>query len=107
MKWYHYLLCFLGGLFLANFFPHFINGVTGHSFPTPFGSPPGKGLSPPMVNVAWALGNLIVAGIMLHYGRYRTAGRPAHATAFLGFALGALGLAYGFGEMATTAPAPV
>ena len=27
MKWYHYLMCFFGGAFIANFFPHFVNGI--------------------------------------------------------------------------------
>jgi len=48
MKWYNYVACFFAGVFLANVVPHFIHGVSGDSFPTPFANPPGKGLSSPI-----------------------------------------------------------
>ena len=66
LKWYHYLFGFLAGLFLMNTLPHFIHGIDGESFPTPFADPPGKGLSSPVVNILWALLNLAVG-----YGFYR------------------------------------
>jgi hypothetical protein len=53
MNWYHYLAVFVGGVFLANGVPHFINGVSGRRFPSPFATPPGVGLSPAVVNVVW------------------------------------------------------
>ncbi|ANI88499.1 hypothetical protein A9P82_03805 [Arachidicoccus ginsenosidimutans] len=59
MEWYNYLSTFFAGVFLANFVPHFVNGISGNSFPTPFAKPPGKGLSSPVVNIAWSLFNLI------------------------------------------------
>jgi hypothetical protein len=61
MRWYFYLAYFLGGAFLVNAIPHFVNGVSGRSFPTPFASPPGKGQSSPMVNVLWGTLNAVVA----------------------------------------------
>lgn len=60
MVWYQYLMAFLGGAVVANFVPHFVHGVSGDAFPTPFAKPPGKGLSSPTVNVVWALFNLVV-----------------------------------------------
>lgn len=51
MNWYNYVACFLAGVFLTNMVPHFINGVSGGKFPTPFANPPAKGLSSPTVNV--------------------------------------------------------
>ena len=48
MPWYFYLAYFWGGAFLVNAVPHFVNGVSGRSFPTPFASPPGKGSSSPI-----------------------------------------------------------
>jgi hypothetical protein len=51
MHWYTYVACFLAGCFLVNALPHFIKGITGEPFPTPFATPPGKGLSSPVVNV--------------------------------------------------------
>lgn len=65
MKWYHYLAYFFGGAFLANAVPHFTNGISGRSFPTPFASPPGQGMSSPMVNVLWGMFNLIVAYLLV------------------------------------------
>jgi hypothetical protein len=60
MKWYHYVACFFAGMFIANAVPHYVHGVSGDSFPSPFANPPGKGLSSPIVNVIWGLANAIV-----------------------------------------------
>jgi hypothetical protein len=67
MNWYHYIACFFAGMFLANAVPHFVHGISGDRFPTPFAHPPGKGLSSPTVNVVWGLFNL-AAGYMLFRG---------------------------------------
>ena len=64
MPWYSYLAAFFAGAFLANAVPHFVHGISGDPFPSPFAKPPGKGLSSPTVNVLWALFNLI-AGTLL------------------------------------------
>ena len=61
MEWYNYIAAFFSGAFLANAVPHFIHGISGDKFPTPFARPPGKGLSSSTTNVIWALFN-IVAG---------------------------------------------
>src|SRR5271168_5157638 len=45
MRWYHYLAYFFGGAFLANTVPHYVNGISGNAFQSPFASPPGEGLS--------------------------------------------------------------
>ena len=68
MHWYNYIACFFAGLFLTNVAPHFVHGISGDRFPTPFAHPPGKGLSSPTVNVVWALFNLVV-GYMLFRAR--------------------------------------
>lgn len=65
MEWYVYVAQFFGGVFLANALPHLIMGVTGRRFPTPFASPPGRGLSSPMTNVFWSSINLLVAWVLL------------------------------------------
>jgi hypothetical protein len=65
MKWYHYVAYFFGGAFLANAVPHFTNGISGRTFPTPFASPPGQGMSPPMVNVLWGMFNLIIGYLLV------------------------------------------
>jgi hypothetical protein len=83
MKWYHYISCFFAGMFMANFVPHFIHGVSGDSFPTPFANPPGKGLSSPTINVLWGLLNLVI-GYFLYRGGKITNSRMF--TVFLFFA---------------------
>jgi hypothetical protein len=60
MDWFPYAAHFFGGAFLANAVPHFVSGVTGRKFPTPFASPPGKGESSPTVNVLWGTANFLV-----------------------------------------------
>ena len=68
MNWYNYVACFFAGAFLANFVPHFVHGISGDRFPTPFARPPGKGLSSPTLNVAWAFLNLLVGGVLYKVG---------------------------------------
>jgi len=60
---------FFAGMFLANAVPHFVHGVSGDRFPTPFANPPGKGLSSPTVNVAWALANVAAGHSLFRAGR--------------------------------------
>ena len=69
MSWYNYIACFFAGLFLTNVVPHFVSGISGDRFPTPFARPPGKGLSSPTVNVVWALINLVVGYILFRAGK--------------------------------------
>lgn len=71
MHWYDSLAYFFGGVFLANFVPHFVNGISGRKFQTPFANPPGKGLSSSTVNVAWGLLNLALAYVLIvHVGSF-------------------------------------
>ncbi len=84
MKWYHYLAVFFAGAFLANVVPHFIHGVSGDAFPTPFSSPPGKGLSSPFVNVLWACFNLLVGYLLLAVSKISTKNKLAMFFLFLG-----------------------
>jgi hypothetical protein len=84
MKWYHYLACFFAGLFLANAVPHFIHGISGDSFPSPFSNPPGKGLSSPTVNVVWGLGNLLIGYILFRVGKVSQTNNWSLLTLFVG-----------------------
>ena len=65
----HALASFFAGILLANTVPHFVHGISGDRFPTPFAHPPGKGLSSPTVNVLWALLNLAVGAVLFRAGR--------------------------------------
>jgi len=69
MQWLVYIACFLAGAFLANFVPHFVNGISGDRFPTPFAKPPGRGLSSPAVNVLWGLLNLVFGFLLFRAGK--------------------------------------
>jgi hypothetical protein len=84
MNWYHYVACFFAGLFLANAVPHFVKGVCGDRFPTPFAKPSGKELSSPLVNVLWSLLNLIIGYVLLRVGRAWSGGDWAWAACFAG-----------------------
>jgi hypothetical protein len=65
LPWYVYLLQFVSGLLLANGAPHFVQGISGHWFQSPFASPPGVGESPPVVNVLWGFANIAVGFALL------------------------------------------
>lgn len=61
-----YLLSyFFGGAFLANTVPHFISGMMGRPFQSPFAKPPGEGLSSSTVNVLWGFLNAVVGYVLV------------------------------------------
>src|ERR1700748_3560998 len=66
MAWGHYIGAFFAGALLVNTVPHFVKGICGDKFPTPFAKPPGKGLSSAPVNVVWALFNLAASLLLWH-----------------------------------------
>lgn len=65
MAWYVCLAYFIAGLALANGVPHFVHGISGKRFPSPFASPPGVGESPPLVNVLWGTTNFVVGYVLI------------------------------------------
>jgi hypothetical protein len=56
---------FLGGAFLTNAVPHFVSGVMGRPFQSPFATPHGVGLSSSTVKVLWGCFNLAIGYILL------------------------------------------
>ena len=86
MNWYNYLACFFAGMFLANVVPHFVYGVSGDRFPTPFAKPPGRGLSSPTVNVLWALFNLFIGYFLFRAGKISNDNIAALVVFFAGVA---------------------
>ena len=64
LHWYNYIAAFFAAAFLTNAVPHFIHGISGDKFQTPFSKPHGKGLSSPVVNTLWACFNLFVGYIL-------------------------------------------
>lgn len=86
MNWYHSIACFFAGMFLANAVPHFVHGISGDRFPTPFARPPGKGLSSATVNVVWALFNLVAGYVLFRVGGVSGGGAWALVAFFAGIA---------------------
>jgi cobalamin synthase len=56
---------FFGGAFFANAVPHFVSGVMGRPFQSPFARPPGQGLSSSTVNTVWGFSNIVVAYMLI------------------------------------------
>jgi len=89
MRWTHDIAYFFGGAFLANAVPHFVRGVTGHPFQSPFASLPGQGLSSATVNVLWGSLNLVIGyWLVVRVGTFDLR-RTRHV---LAAGLGALGM---------------
>jgi len=65
MAWLHFVSYLFGGFFLCNTIPHFVSGVMGRPFQSPFATPPGQGLSSSIVNVLWGFFNLAIAYLLL------------------------------------------
>jgi hypothetical protein len=100
MRWYFLVAYFFGGAFLVNAVPHFVNGVSGRSFPTPFASPPGKGRSSPMVNVLWGTLNAVVGYFLVsHVGEFHIRSIPDMLVTGAGGLLMAVMLARTFGRL--------
>lgn len=105
MPWYVYLAHFLGGAFLANAIPHLLTGIARRPFPSPFASPPFRGLSSPAVNIAWALANLAVAYLLLVRTRAIDVRQWSHVGPVLaGFALMTLLVARSLRRLRAPAP---
>ena len=65
MDWLHDVSYVFGGAFLANAIPHFVSGMMGRPFQSPFARPPGKGLSSSTVNVLWGFANFVIAWFLI------------------------------------------
>ncbi|HEY0307451.1 MAG TPA: hypothetical protein VGB94_04775 [Acidobacteriaceae bacterium] len=99
MAWNHAVAYFFGGIFLGNAVPHFVSGIMGRPFQTPFATPHGEGLSSSTVNVLWGLFNLVVGYLLVcRVGDFHLRS-TANVTVFgLGVLLISLGSALNFGR---------
>jgi hypothetical protein len=71
MEWAHDLAYFFGGAFLTNAIPHFVSGVMGKPFQSPFAKPPGQGFSSSTINVLWGFFNAAVGyGLIFRVGTF-------------------------------------
>jgi hypothetical protein len=67
MPWYFYAIQFFSGMVLTNGIPHFVQGLSGNPFQSPFAKPPGVGESSAISNALWGFGNLAAGSILLAY----------------------------------------
>ena len=101
MKWYHYVAAFFAGMFLANAVPHFVNGISGNPFPSPFADPPGQELSAPTINVIWGLFNITVGYLLFRYGKISHQNKLSLVVFFLGIITISIMLSIAFSDKAT------
>jgi hypothetical protein len=105
MPWYNVAACFFGGAFLANFVPHFVAGVSGRPFYSPFAKPPFRGLSSPAVNVLYGLFNLSVAyALLVVVGSFELRHVAHVAISAAGFGLWSVGIARSVGRLQGGSP---
>ncbi len=105
MAWLPFVSWFFGGAFLANAIPHFVSGVMGRPFPSPFAKPPGRGLSSAIVNVLWGLFNLVVAyALLCRVGALDMRSTADAAAVGLGMLVLAVFCAWEFGRVNGGAP---
>ncbi len=90
---------FFAGAFLVNAIPHFVSGIMGRPFQSPFAKPRGVGLSSSTVNVLWGSANFVVAYVLAcRIGDFDPRATPDVAALGVGGVLTALMLARAFGR---------
>lgn len=62
-----WLLYALGAFFMVNGVPHFVQGISGNPFQSPFAKPAGVGESSPLVNVLWGAFNFFAGTVILYH----------------------------------------
>ena len=87
--WQLYVYSFLAGVIGANGVPHFVKGISGEKFQTPFGKS-----SSAVVNVVWGWLNFVVAGLLLYLGNVHQHLLRAFSLVVIGALVIALVLAY-------------
>ena len=99
MEWMDHLAYFGGGAVLTNAVPHFVSGVMGRPFQSPFAKPRGEGFSSSSVNVLWGFANLVVAYLLIcRVGDFDLRATDDVVPLGLGMLLLGLGLARQFGR---------
>ena len=97
--WLHDLSYFFGGIFLANAVPHFVSGMMGRPFQSPFARPRGEGLSSSTVNVVWSFVNFVAAYVLIvGVGQFDLRDPQMMAALALGALVISLALAKRFGR---------
>lgn len=96
MSWQRYL-AFFAGVFLVNGLPHFLHGISGERFPTPFPKPEGKRTSAPLVNVLWGTVNFAIGLVLVRLSKLTFGFNRECLTVALGGFLTAVIVAIHFG----------
>jgi hypothetical protein len=107
MPWYDYLAHFFAGAFLTNGVLHFLQGICGNKFQTPFARPRGVGESSALVNVIWGWFNFLIGGVLLRI--FFPPLPPPLAlslTTMVGVLAMAIYLSHHFGRVRNSAPHP-
>ena len=65
VQWIDYASYLFGGAVLTNAVPHFVSGVMGRPFQSPFARPHGQGHSSSTVNVLWGFLNLAIGYLLV------------------------------------------
>jgi cytochrome b561 len=100
MPWLDEVSYFCGGIFLTNAIPHFVSGVMGRPFQSPFAKPPGKGLSSSTINVLWGVFNLVLGYLLIgQVGTFDPRATKQVIATGLGILLGGIVLARMFGRL--------
>lgn len=99
VTWLHDLSYFFGGMFLANAVPHFVAGISGRPFQSPFAHPRGEGLSSSTVNVIWSFVNIVLAyALIVRVGNFDIRDAQSMIALGLGALLISLAMAKRFGR---------
>lgn len=99
MAWLDYVSYFFGGMFLTNAVPHFVNGVSGRPFQSPFAKPPGEGLSSSSLNVLWGVMNAVVGyALVCHVGNFCLKHTTDAVALGMGVLVAGVGIARYFGR---------
>lgn len=64
MPWIAYIVHFIAAAFMTNGIPHFVAGVSGRPFRTPFVRMSSTRLSSPEINVIWGWLNFLIAFLL-------------------------------------------
>ena len=92
---------FLSGVFLVNAVPHFVHGISGEAFFTPFSHFSGdtNGKSSALLNVLWAGFNLALGALLFRVGQVCMPGNSTNQMLFIaGGALIAVTLSLNFAK---------
>lgn len=99
----NYLAYIFSAFFLINAIPHFVHGVCGRRFQSPFAKPAVVGESSPLINVLWGSFNFLVAYLLINFAGFFHIGMNAATFVFFSAALvSSMILAVVFGRIRDT-----